>query len=378
MSRECRENVCERPAVASTAAAARPDVADAPAVSIIVVSFNTRELTLEAVRSAIDQTTSARFEIIVVDNASSDGSADAIAAAFPETQYPFLRLVRSADNLGFGAANNLASSLAKGRRLLLLNPDTVVLDAAIDRLQDFADANPQAGIWGGRTLFADGRLNPGSCWQRITVWNQFSRASGLAAMFPRSDLFNPETMGGWPRDTVREVDIVSGCFLLIDTDLWRRLGGLAPTFFMYGEEADLCLRAHALGARPLVTPDAVIIHYGGASETVRADKMVRLLAAKSELIERHMAGAERVAARALLHAWPVTRRIATALRALVDRQPGSRLTADTWTRILARKSEWRFGVRPATAPARIAQPAGPGLLSDARTAAPRPRGAPYR
>lgn len=363
MSRNVGDSMDEGGPLRATA----PDVETRPDLSILVVSFNTREMTLEALRSAITETRRTRCEIIVVDNASTDGSADAIEATFPQHLYQHLRLVRCDTNLGFGAANNLASSLARGRRILLLNPDTVVLDAAIDALFAFADAHPEAGIWGGRTLFADGTLNPGSCWQRITVWNQFCRASGLAALFPRSSLFNSETIGGWARDSVREVDIVSGCFLMIDADLWRRLGGLAPAFFMYGEEADLCLRAASLGARPLVTPNATIVHHGGASETVRADKMIRLIAAKSELIERHMSGWQRILARAMLHAWPVTRRIATAMRVLVDDRPETRLTADTWTRILARKPEWRAGV---SRPARTSSAPAEASACGARTTAP--------
>src|SRR5690606_35725860 len=115
----------------------------------------------------------------------------------------------------------------------------------------------------------------------------FCVATGLSSLFRGSSLFNPEGYGGWKRDTVREVDIVSGCFFLIRRELWERLGGFDPAFFMYGEEADLCLRARKLGARPMVTPEATIVHYGGASERVRADKMVRLLQAKALLIRRH-------------------------------------------------------------------------------------------
>ena len=108
-------------------------------------------MTLAAIRSVYEQSVDARFEIIVVDNASKDGSADAIAAEFPQVS-----LIRSKENLGFGRATNLAATHARGDLLLLLNPDTVVLDHAIDKLVKFARNNPNARIWGGRTVSPEG------------------------------------------------------------------------------------------------------------------------------------------------------------------------------------------------------------------------------
>jgi GT2 family glycosyltransferase len=252
------------------------------AVSIIVVSYNTRQVTLDCLASVYRQTRIVPFELLVVDNASTDGSAAAIAEAFPQVK------LRAHDrNIGFAAANNLAAREAGGRYLLLLNPDTVVLDGAIDRLVTLADQHPGAGIYGGRTVGSDGRLNPSSCWGRQTPWSEICHGLGLAAAFPRSRCFNPEGMGRWQRDTVREVDIVSGCFLLIRRQIWEQLNGFDESFFMYGEEADLCLRARDLGCRPTIFPQAQIIHYGGLSETSRADKLVRLLRARRQLARRH-------------------------------------------------------------------------------------------
>jgi GT2 family glycosyltransferase len=253
-----------------------------PELSIIVVSFNTRAITLACLRSVYEQTRKNMFELLVVDNASEDGSADAIAREFPEA-----RLISMDENIGFARANNLAAKDARGRRLLLLNSDTVVLDRAIEKLVDFADEHPAEHIYGGRTLFEDRSLNPSSCWARSTPWSEFCHAIGLTAAYRGSRLFNREAFGRWRRDWVRHVDIVSGCFFLIDRELWERLDGFAPEFFMYGEEADLCLRAHQLGARPIVCPAAEIIHYGGKSERTQAGKLVKLLKSRRLLIERH-------------------------------------------------------------------------------------------
>ena len=188
-------------------------------------------------------------------------------------------------------------------------------------------------------MYADGSLNPASCWGRQTLWSVFCFATGLASVFRNTEWFNPEGLGGWPRDSVRGVDIVSGCFLLIRRETWDRLGGFDPAFFMYGEEADLCLRAQKLGLRPAVTPEATIIHYGGASERVREDKMVRLLGAKVRLIRRHWSGAWSGLGVWLLSLWPLTRAIAWRLVSLFGRRSGA-AEARAWGTIWKRRSEW--------------------------------------
>lgn len=303
-------------------------------ISIVIVSFNTAAMTIACLRSVIEQTRLEGVEVIVVDNASTDGSADAISRESSR-----IRLIQAERNLGFAAANNLACKEATGEYLLLLNPDTVVLDNAIGKLLAFAEAHPDAGIWGGRTVFEDGRLNPSSCWRESSLWSMLSAAVGLSSVFPRSSLFNPEAYGSWKRDTVRRIDIVTGCFLLIRRELWDRLGGFDPAFFMYGEDADLCLRARKLGARPMFTPEATIIHHGGASEPVRSDKLVRLLSAWTVLIRRHWHPALAPIGVALLMLCPLSRAVAWRVLSLV--KGGAALqSAACWTNVWHRRREW--------------------------------------
>jgi GT2 family glycosyltransferase len=304
-------------------------------VSVIVVSYNTRDMTIDCLASVFEQTRRIPFELIVWDNASRDQSAEAIGERFQDR----IKLVAGDSNLGFAVANNRAAELASGDYLLLLNPDTVVLDGAIDKLVEFAAAHSDAGIWGGRTVFADGSLNPASCWQKQTPWSLFCQASGLSSMFRRSTLFNPEGLGGWNRNGTRSVDIVTGCFLLIRRDMWMELGGFREEFFMYGEEADLCLRARELGARPIVTSAATIVHYGGASEKVRADKMVRLLKAKRLLIYFHFTELAKKLGEPLLLLWPVTRYLAHSVLATLGRT-SSVAMRDVWREIVRRRKEW--------------------------------------
>jgi GT2 family glycosyltransferase len=308
-----------------------------PRVSVIVVSYNTREMTLDCLRSVAAETDPGLFELIVVDNASSDGSAAAIAAL------PGVALTALGENIGFAAANNLAAGLARGDYLLLLNPDTVVLDRGIERLLDFAECRPDAGIWGGQTRFADGALNPASCWGRMTLWSLLCSATGFSALFRRSALFNPEGYGGWGRDAEREVDIVSGCFFLIRRELWNALGGFDLRFFMYAEEADLCQRAAARGARPRMTPEARIIHYGGASEPVRAPKTVRLLRGKATLLHKHWRPLPRRIGLALFDAMVLSRLGGYGLAAALTGRAAYRGRRDEWREVWRARPLWRAG-----------------------------------
>ena len=237
----------------------------------------------------------------------------------------------------------MGAEIAKGDLLLLLNPDTVVLDRAIDRLVAFAKVRPESRIWGGHTVFGDGSLNTSNCWRRMGLWNLFCRAAGLTGLFPESEIFNTEAYGGWQRDTEREVDIVTGCFFLIERRFWETLGGFDPLFFMYGEEADLCLRARPLGARPRITPEARIVHYGGASERIRADKIVRVSRAKVSLLARHMPTGFCRAAIFLYKLWPLSRVLAYRVAMLVrasDRFAGEYAV---WSEIWQRRREWQEG-----------------------------------
>lgn len=271
-----------------------------PNVTIIMVSYNTKDLTIAAIRTCLETTRETSYELVVFDNASPDGSADAIAQAFPPADYPLVRLIKSEENLGFAKANNVVAAQVDTEFLLLLNPDTECHDVdgvgAVDALVQFAhgtektalaDTDKTPGIWGGRTVFPDGRLNIASCWNRITPWSMVCRTFGLYSVFAKSAFFNSEAIGGWQRDSVRSVDIVVGCFLLIRKDLWDHLGGFDLKYYMYGEEADLCLRAEQEGYQPMITPKAQIMHLVGAAVGNRADKIIVVAKARATLIRDH-------------------------------------------------------------------------------------------
>jgi GT2 family glycosyltransferase len=173
-----------------------------PEVTVLIVSYNTRERTLACVRSVLAHPPAPATEVVVVDNDSADGSADAL-----ELEFPTVRVVRSGGNLGFATAVNLGARLSSADYLLLLNPDTIVLPGALAALLGFARAHPEHGLYGGRTFREDGELDPSSCWGAPTLWSLTCFALGLSTAFAGSPVFDPESLGRWQRDTVREVPV---------------------------------------------------------------------------------------------------------------------------------------------------------------------------
>ncbi|WP_427966467.1 glycosyltransferase family 2 protein [Altererythrobacter sp.] len=304
-------------------------------VTVVIVSYNTCALTLKALETLFAHAGDIAMRVIVWDNASEDGSAEAIAQKFPQVE-----LVAHDENIGFARANNAVAERVKSEWLLLLNPDTETQDAAIAKLVAFGIANPRAGIFGGRTVFPDGSLNMASCWNRITPWSQFCSAVGLTRLFPRSCIFNPEAIGCWRRDSEREVDIVVGCFFLIRTDLWRELGGFDPRYFMYGEEADLCLRARKRGYRPMITPDAQIMHLVGASTPLQYRKKISVMRARSTLIRDHWHPALRPLGIALAWLWAANRMAAFSLLAVI---PHYRTAKAGFAEVWRERGSWLAG-----------------------------------
>ncbi|ANY19426.1 N-acetylglucosaminyl-diphospho-decaprenol L-rhamnosyltransferase [Tsuneonella dongtanensis] len=304
-----------------------------PEVTVVIVSYNTRDLTLRAIETLLAHAGDVRIEVIVWDNASSDGSAEAIKARFPNVE-----LMESHENLGFASANNRAAQRARSPYLLLLNPDTETHPGAVEAAWRFAQANPSAGIVGGRTLFADGSLNPASCFSTITPWSLFCSAIGLSRLFPGSPVFNPEGLGGWKRDRERRVDVISGCFMLVRTEDWRRLGGFDESFFMYGEDHDLCLRAAALGFSPMITPRAEIVHLVGAASPRRVDKLKQLHRARATIVRRHWPSGRKWLGIALMRLW-----VATRLAGSVVLAPFGRGQIATWREMWKTREEWLKG-----------------------------------
>jgi hypothetical protein len=305
-----------------------------PEVSVILVSYNTSSYIRRALESLFRETQLASIEVIVVDNASSDDSVAMIRQFFPQ-----VTLLESGANLGFAGGVQLGAKQATGQYLLLLNPDTVIINAAVDRLLHFAKLHPANGIWSGVTLNNDMSLNTQHAWSKPTLHDLLYSALGLSKLFSKTCVFNNANYGCWKRDTVKEVDIVSGCFFLTTRELWDKLGGLDASFFMYAEEADYCLRAKALGYQPIVTPDARIIHHGGVSHSHFSGKQIKLLKGKVELVNRHVTAWQRPAYKALLYLYVLNK---FALHTLFKPRSAQRRE---WQIIFAQRADWLQGYR---------------------------------
>jgi len=302
-------------------------------VSIIMVSYNAArefERTLAAIIGPAAPHVS--HEILVTDNGSTDGAANVAERMLGATA-----VRRLGRNTGFGYAINRTIERANGDFLLLLNPDARPEAGAIDSLLAHLLAHPGDGIVGGRSLDPAGRLDPRSCFGRITAWSLTSWAIGLSVLGRHSRFLAPESLGRWQRDSVRHVDVISGGFLLAGSETWRRLGGFDETYRIYGEDQDLCLRARAVGFRPSITPNAVVVHSVGASSSNRTDRDVLVLTGRATVVRQHLGRRRGYGLFAL--------RFGVAFRSLGERVLRR---SGRWTAVWRRRDEWAGGWRADT------------------------------
>jgi len=251
-------------------------------ISIIIVNWNTRDVLRNCLRSVFEQTKDISFEVIVIDNASSDGSADMV-----KREFPGVRLIENTKNLGFAAANNQGMKIAKGRYVLLLNPDTIVLDRAIEKTIAFADSHPEAAVVGCCVLNPDQTLQP-TCFMFPSLLNMLLSTIYLNKLFSKSRFFGRERMTWWNRTNVRDVDVVTGCFMLVRKSAIEQIGLMDERFFVYGEETDWCYRFKQAGWRILFTPNAHIIHLSGASsEQIKSEMVLQLRASILLFLKKH-------------------------------------------------------------------------------------------
>lgn len=233
----------------------------------MVISFNTRDLLRECLESAqaecaaLPEGTAA--EVLVVDNGSRDGSAEMVEAEFAAARTP-VRLFRSAINLGFAAANNLAMEQARGRYIVLLNSDAFFHPGALRLAIEHMEADPSAGIGGARLVGRDGAWQP-SARMFHSIGRDALVMTGLAARYPRSRVFGAPDRTWASPDEPASVDWVPGAFAILRREALEKTGLFDPAFFLYYEEVDLCRRVKDAGVRILYWPDVVVTHIGGES-----------------------------------------------------------------------------------------------------------------
>ncbi len=303
-------------------------------VAIVIVSYNSEEHIGACLESVFSQRKAVNQQVIVVDNHSRDGTVEFIRRNFPEVE-----LLVPGENLGFAKGVNLGVRHSSAEFVLLLNPDTILLENAVDVIVEFARKNPGHGLYGGRTLTPDGELEPSSCWGLPSLWSMGLFAFGFTTVMPKNSFFDPESLGNWQRDSVREVGVITGCFLLAPTLVWNELGGLDERYFMYGEDADLAMRAHHAGYRPLICPEAKLIHEVGACSDTPVHKTMLLYKGKASLVRLHWSGLQRSLGLFFL----VT---GTGIRALASRlkfAPGEKDSAGRWQTLWRERKDWLQG-----------------------------------
>lgn len=234
-----------------------------PMLSIIIVNWNSLDYLCECLRSIFCGAPISPFEVIVVDNHSSEDPSIQILAKFPA-----VKVIRTATNLGFSAANNLGFRHSSGKYLLFLNPDTVILDSALSTLLSVFTQLPDAGILGCMLLNRNKTVQT-SCVQRFpTILNQLLDFEFLQSRWPRSPIWGiTPLIARSPHPA--PVEVISGACLLIARDVFQQLGGFNETYFMYAEDVDLCYRARAIGRMAYYTGEAQVVHYGGGSSLSR-------------------------------------------------------------------------------------------------------------
>jgi GT2 family glycosyltransferase len=226
-------------------------------ISVVIVGWNARHYLELCLKSLADALPRRSIEVLVVDNASSDGSAEMIKA-----QFPWVKLIRSEENLGFAKGNNVAIRECQGRYIALVNPDVIVFSGCLDGLADFLDQNPKVGNVGPRVLNPDMTLQS-TCRRFPTLWNNFCSATGLATKFTNSKFFAGEHMFYFPHDRTLPVDVLVGCFSMIRRETFEEVGLLDENLFMYGDDVDWCRRAWKAGWQIVFFPGARAIHDRG-------------------------------------------------------------------------------------------------------------------
>lgn len=251
-------------------------------LSIAIPSWNTRELLKDCLESVYRSPGDFGFEVIIVDNASDDGSPDMVAEEFPD-----VKLVRNKINLGFAGACNIAFRHSLGRYFLLLNSDTIVLDNALKSMVDFMDKHQHAGVAGCKLLNYDGSLQR-SCSTFPGLMSELFDALDLSKLFPKSRLFGGYAMTWWDFNNTREVDFAGGSCLIIRRDAIEEVGLLDESFFMYTEETDWCYRMWEQGWSIYYYPEARIIHLGGESARKYGnDMLLHLYISRNKFIRKH-------------------------------------------------------------------------------------------
>lgn len=232
-----------------------------PQLSIIILSYNTKKLLADCIDSLAKVTKEVDFEIIVVDNGSTDGSAE-----FVKTKHPDVTLVENRSNLGFARGNNKARKFARGEYVLFLNSDTLVPKKTLGKSLLYLKRHKDIGALTCKLILPDGSLDKDARRSFPTPWVAFSHFSGLDKLFSKSKFFSKYWYGYRSPDDIQEVDVLQGAFFLTKREILDKVGWFSEEYFLDGEDIDLCWKIIQAGHRIIYYPETSILHIKGASK----------------------------------------------------------------------------------------------------------------
>ncbi|MCY2964369.1 MAG: glycosyltransferase family 2 protein [Planctomycetota bacterium] len=297
-------------------------------LSIIIVSWNTREVTRDCLKSVFANLGQLKTEVFLVDNASSDGSAEMVAEEFPQAQ-----LIANTKNCGFAAANNQAIRLATGKYVLLLNPDTLVKGEVLTASFNYCEQHPEVGVMACRVLNGDGTVQL-TCGRHPSLLNLFLLSSGLFRLrWPK--FCGRYQMLDWKRDCEMDVETVTGCYMFVSRKALDEVGMLDESFFCYGEETDWCLRFTKAGWIMRFAPVGEIVHFGSlSSRQCNHRRDVMLTDGLIHLHRKHGGRFQAMLAWGILAGFQATRWVYWSLVSLVRRNDSARRRRDHFWGVL--------------------------------------------
>ncbi len=228
-------------------------------LSVIIVNYNTRDVTSEAIQSLLDHHGDLRLEVIVVDNASSDDSVAALRAAFPQVS-----VLATGKNGGYAWGNNVGIRRSRGRYVLVFNPDAQVYDGTLECAVAYMDTHPEVGVLAGRVLLENGRQQP-TLFRQLSLSNVFWNTLIPNRIIRITRLFGDQRYASLARDAVMDVDTVAGCFMMVPRHVIDEVGMMDDRFFMYSEESEWCWRIRQAGLKVRYNPEIRLMHYGAVS-----------------------------------------------------------------------------------------------------------------
>ncbi len=258
------------------------DTSFSPVLSIVIATWNGKRYASECLESLHASPVGVPIEIIVVDNASTDGTPDMI-----RTRFPGVHLVENQANLGFAKANNIGVALSRGKYVSLINSDVVISPGCLDRMLALMETNQDIGIMGPRMLCSDGTVGI-SVRQLPTVWNTLCAALALNSILPDSTLFAGQSIKSDATGKIKDVQVLGGWFWMVSRKALEHVGGLDERFFMYGEDIDWCHRFLKAGWRVVFCGEAQALHYGGGSSADAPERFyVEMRRANVQYFRKH-------------------------------------------------------------------------------------------